>query len=346
MAMTLSAQQTEKQVATLQHGDQTSVFYGIDAFKQAYDAAADTLDVITLSGGDFNVPNYISKSIALYGTGFERDTITGAQRTYLKSSLYLKPADAPDEDGNTIKAAKRVNGIHIEGVYVDGNIYASSNNDVPIHNLSVVKCRIGHLATEVDLYDCVIRQSYLYNYVACPSGVHTTAHNFLISNCHISGFYSTYSGLDFRNFRENSTILIDHCILGSSYMYGQVRYTNNIINGWSIPTEAESANNIFISKSGTATTITTDGSWYDMKSQGVWAAEGEDGSYAEDKDFALKYPERYIATDGTQIGLHGGTYAWNKTPSLPRITECTIDTQNATNGTLKVSIKAEAQTKE
>ena len=78
----------------------------------------------------------------------------------------------------------------------------------------------------------------------------------------------------------------------------------------------------------------------------VGHAEGEDGTYAEDKDFALKYPNRYMGNDGTQVGLHGGAYAWNKIPVLPRITECTIDTNDVANGKLKVSIKAEAQTKE
>ena len=88
------------------------------------------------------------------------------------------------------------------------------------------------------------------------------------------------------------------------------------------------------------------GNWYGVQNAGLWAAEGEDGTYAEDKDFALKYPNRYMGNDGTQVGLHGGTYAWNKIPVLPRITECTIDTSDVPNGTLKVSIKAEAQTKE
>jgi hypothetical protein len=86
--------------------------------------------------------------------------------------------------------------------------------------------------------------------------------------------------------------------------------------------------------------------WVGLDNASVWATEGEDGSYAETKDFALKDPSLYIGTDGTEVGLHGGAYPWNKIPSIPRITECTIDTENAANGTIKVSIKAEAQTKE
>lgn len=346
LVLTASAQKTEKQVATLQHGDKTTVFYGIDAFKQAYDAAADTLDVITLSSGEFNVPS-ISKSIAIYGAGFENDTVTGTPRTYLNGGLSLRPADAQDEDGNTIKGGKHVNGVHIEGVYVNGNIRADNNNDVPIHNLSVVKCRIQTLAFHVNSYDCAIRQSYLDGYIGAylyGSDSKKKTSNLYISNNYIANKASSTTYVAFYNFDSSSTIYIDHCVMRNNSMLGAFRYTNNIIYSGSLSTGAEGSNNIFIGVGGTSSSV--DGSWYGMNNQGVWAAEGEDGSYAENKDFALKYPAKFVGTDGTEIGLHGGVYAWNKIPSIPRITECTIDTENVSNGTLKVSIKAEAQTKE
>ena len=50
------AQNNELPTATLQHGEQTMVFIGVDAFKNAYEAAADSGDVITLSSGLFNAP--------------------------------------------------------------------------------------------------------------------------------------------------------------------------------------------------------------------------------------------------------------------------------------------------
>lgn len=343
LTLTAAAQKTEKQVATLQHGNQTSVFYGINAFVSAYNAAADTLDVITLSGGEFNVPSPISKSIAIYGAGCENDPITGTQRTYLNGGLYLKPADGVDDDGLFVKAEKKVNGVHIEGVYVSGYIGADNNNDEPIHNLSIVKCRTSSgIYFNVDCYDCIIRQSIANSVEGWSSSNPSKAYNLLISNCHLNNNSSILS-----NFTTTSTIFVDHCIVRSIHSGASAaRCTNNIIYQSSLPTGADGANNIFITTSGTATSTTTDGSWYNMRNQGVWADDNEDGTYAADKTFELKYPDRYIGTDGTQIGLHGGVYAWNKTPVIPRITECTIDTDNVNNGTLKVSIKAEAQTKE
>ena len=338
LALTAAAQKTEKQVATLQHGNQTMVFYGIDAFKQAYEAAADTLDVITLSGGEFNVPNPISKSLAIYGAGCENDTITGAQRTQLNGSIYLEPADVVDDDGYTTKAGRRVNGVHIEGVCLPyDNIFANSNNNVPIYNLSIVKCDTRGIFFYVDCYDCVVRQSITY---AITSN-NNYAHNLLVSNCYL-GYNGTYF-----EFATPSTIFIDHNVIRPYNISGNAafRYTNNIVYQ-GLPIGSEASNNIFIDNYGNSTTNTEDGSWYNMRGQGVWADENEDGTYAAYKTYELKYPARYIGTDGTVIGLHGGVYAWNKTPVIPRITECNIDTKDVNNGTLKVSIKAEAQTKE
>lgn len=328
LTLTTAAQKTEKQVATLQHGDQTTVFYGIDAFKSAYNAAADTLDVITLSSGEFNVPSAISKSITIYGVGCENDSII--QRTCLNGNVILKTAD------------QKVNGVHIEGLYSKGNITVQSVENDPIHNLSIVKCKVnGYVYLGVDNYDCIVRQSIVNSVKG--SGY---AQNLLISNCHFGYDMFTLDGFD-----KESTIVVNHSIIKKIF-YGAsaAHYINNIIFQSSLPTGSNGANNIFITTSGTSTTETKDGSWYNMRGKDVWADEKEDGNYVEDKTFELKKTENdsvlYIGTDNTEIGLHGGQYAWNKTPVIPRITEYTIDTKNVNNGKLTVSIKAEAQTKE
>ena len=52
--------------ATLQHGDNVTVFTTQTAFANAYAAAVDG-DVITLSPGQFNATN-LTKSVNIYGT--------------------------------------------------------------------------------------------------------------------------------------------------------------------------------------------------------------------------------------------------------------------------------------
>lgn len=50
-------QGTDVLMATLQHGDEVSVYYGKTALEEAYKVAADSGDVITLSAGRFTAPN-------------------------------------------------------------------------------------------------------------------------------------------------------------------------------------------------------------------------------------------------------------------------------------------------
>ncbi|MCH5178152.1 MAG: hypothetical protein J1F13_00600 [Prevotellaceae bacterium] len=354
LALAIHAQSTDKQVATLQYGDQTRVFYGIDALKQAYDAAPDTLGVITLSSGGFRGPNNIEKSITIYGTGFEDDTITGIPKTSVIETYNIYAS-----------------GVHIEGIYFDsgfGNLtnkptsltigLAGSNSEAkkaePIHNLSIVKCSLTNIWFRVDCYDCVIRQSHLNNFIGSirtrpyPSlGPQVFMHNLLVSNNYIRGIRTSEinnslnnATRSFYDFDPTSTIYVDHCILLSDMMSGDWHYTNNIIKDFHVNGKC----NIFLGDD--LPVFDKDNNWLNVSPEYVWAEEGEDGEYAENKSFAIKTPELYRATDGTEIGLHGGVYAWNKIPSTPRITECIIDTKDAANGTLKLSIKAEAQTKE
>jgi len=339
IALTASAQKTEMQMATLQNGNETIVLYGPHAFINAYNMAADSGAVITLSSGEFNTPSYIQKSISIYGVGYEDDAATGTKRTYLDGQLRIKPADIINEESETIKAYKKVNGVHIEGLQA-WDIYADDNNSEPITNLVIAKCKVSTIGFYVSSYNCVIRQCVVSQYVG---GVYDNssvyASNLLIANCYVPCV---------KWFSNNSTVKVDHSIIRYWYAMGTTsfyNYTNCIISGHNIPNYASVSHCLLMENSSFSGPL-GDNNWTELNNASVWAAEGEDGSYAENKDFALKDPEQYIGTDGTEVGLHGGVYHWNKIPSIPRITECVINTENAANGTIKVSIKAEAQTKE
>ena len=60
-----------KLVATLTHGDKVTMYYGVDAFKVACEAAKSG-DVIMLSGGDFSTSEItITKAITIRGEGID-----------------------------------------------------------------------------------------------------------------------------------------------------------------------------------------------------------------------------------------------------------------------------------
>jgi len=337
------AQKTDAPMATLQHGDQTKVFIGQDAFTEAYNAAADSADVITLSSGYFNVPSYIKKSVSIYGAGMEDDSITGIKATVLSGSLIFIPGDKTDDDGNTQVGAVHVNGVHLEGLSLDNSIcaYNSSNVDVPMQGLTIAKCKFNSFYYSTSLLDVVIRQSQFEGILNLNGNCNVE--NLLVTNSHLRFVEMASNG-------SNSNVEIDHCVLANSnlsYYLNDVALVTNSVLYRTIYTGSTARNNIFVGQSSAGSDIQdAETNWFGLKNAGVWAADGEDGSYAASKTFELKYPSKYVGTDGTEVGLHGGLYPWNKVPCTPRITKSEIDATTSVDGKLKVSITAEAQTKE
>lgn len=333
------AQKTDTPMATLQHGDQTQVFIGQKAFVQAYNAAADSADVITLSSGYFDVPSTISKSVSVFGAGMEDDSITGIKATQLSSNISIKHGNKIDDDGNTQTDAVHVNGMRLEGLSLS-TIYAGEHNDAPINGLTIAKCKFSDFRAYSPISDLTIRQSrfgtinFSYN--------NTIFNNILVSNSHF-GYIALPSGSASKN------VQIDHCVVtydGTTPYTNVALVTNSILYG-TLYTGSTGRNNIFVGKSSAGSSIQdADANWTGLKNAGVWAADGEDGSYDASKTFELKYPAKYVGTDGTEVGLHGGLYPWNKIPCTPRITKSEIDATTSVDGKLKVSITAEAQTKE
>ncbi len=329
-----TAQITDAQMATLQHGDKTTVFLGNNAFVDAYNAAADSADVITLSAGEFNVPGVISKSISVYGAGFENDTVTGTKRTLINGSLKLKHADGYDDDGNLVKGGKKVDGSYFEGLYFNYDFSFENNNNLPLKNITISKCKFyDSINYMTDLENVIIKQCSFNDFN--PYGLGGILKNLLITNCHFRGILNS----------STSSVHIDHSIcINNGGTTSDVLCTNSILYRC-LSSSSTSKNNIFIGRTSTGTNNANDVNWTGLANAGVWAEEGNDGHYSAEKTFELKNPNKYIGTDGTQVGIHGGDYPWNKIPCTPRIIESDIDTKVSAEGKLKVNIKVEAQTK-
>ena len=62
-------------------------------------------------------------------------------------------------------------------------------------------------------------------------------------------------------------------------------------------------------------------------------------------DLHISNPTQYLGTDGTQIGIYGGSHPYkeNAIPSNPRIVSKIIAPENDVNGNLPVNIKVKAQ---
>ena len=325
------AQVSEVQTATLIHGDKTSVFYGIGALQEAYNTAADTADVIILSQGTFSIET-IQKSISIYGACMDEDATNVLYKTYIGGRfigwdiLQIEPVEYYDEYG---EKRTKMPTVHLEGILTDLNI---PNGNTPLNNLEIVKSSMN-IRVGGESYNTTIRQSVV-GFVQHNSGI---AHNLNVYNSFIGGL----------TVPVTSSVNVDHCVInnGSTFPLGIGYYTNNI-SYRNIEAQSTAYNNIFVGNTGIGEPNTQENNWFGIANDAIWAVEGEDGSYGPTKTYELKFPKKYVGTDGTVVGPAGGQYPWNIIPSIPRIISSDIDARVAADGKLKVRLKVEAQTKE
>jgi len=62
-------------------------------------------------------------------------------------------------------------------------------------------------------------------------------------------------------------------------------------------------------------------------------------------DYHLKNPELYLGTDGTQVGIYGGTKPFKEKclPTNPQVISKTIAKETDANGNLQINITVKAQ---
>ena len=65
------------------------------------------------------------------------------------------------------------------------------------------------------------------------------------------------------------------------------------------------------------------------------------GSYNDSENFELtdEVKTKYLGTDGTQVGIYGGTLPFSSTPTNPQITKCNVAAKSTADGKLSVDIE-------
>ena len=336
-AMAVKAQ-NDVAIATLQHGDNVSVFKGSSALASALAAASEEGgDVITLSEGTFTAAT-ITKPVSIYGAGFETDNAKGTQLTTISGNLTVGKGD------NTT-----LSNVHLEGFYLDGSLNVGGQyNTGPLENLRVVKVMAKSMyaqstSSNTSFDQCIILGSFNCDTAGGASGIY----DFNFTNCIMS------SGT-FRNYKQaGSSIVLDHCIFNGYHpgaSNGSPFYNshNNILR---------LRNSIYIKASGSATPyIWPSGSdikncisdsdisgfenCYQVAINDIFK-DGENGTYSSNRTYELN-PElssSWIGNDNTEIGILGGN-GWSKVPSTPVVKSMQLGV-NGSN--LNVTYEAETR---
>lgn len=295
----------QEQLATLKHNDSIRVYYGADAFKQAYNAAVNG-DVITLSDGIFNTTN-VRKGITLRGNGACGDTSRNAIGTYFLDGFYVKGL------GDSLQ-------FSAEGIYFQYFDAGTSGSDAS-YNTKFTKCRITSCTGYgIQAVNCVIgycngSSSHTNIYTNCVLN-HFPDYS-TCNNCIMKGTYSSTSD----HYAYNNCIVINTSTYSHS-LTGAVM--DCILIGRFSNTSPASSRNVTMSISDVfenwdGNTISTDLETYVLKSS---------------------VSDTIVGFDGSEVGIFGGLMPFEKwTPTYSVIKRCNVSNRTTADGKLSVDIE-------
>lgn len=311
----------QTQLATLQHGDDLSVFYGTNAFVEAHNAAAGG-DIITLSGGSF-VPCTISKGITLHGAGCEANMEANTVPTVFSSDISLNVTDA-------------VNPLIIEGV-----VFSCTVIPMNLNNPKFIKCYMNQWrgnsgycnVHNAQFVNCFLKDFYS-NYCVSTifvntvvSALETSSSSSATDSCIAYNSIVKYGTYKIYRFSAYNSIVI-----GAGYYYDNDFayncYFQNCIgirNGYS---NHNPFNNSY-----------TSGCVLYNNCSDVF--DTFTGTFNYGTSFALKdeIATGFLGTDGTQVGVYGGFMPYDIRPSYMVVRRCNVSNRTTADGKLNVDIE-------
>lgn len=308
-----NASAQDVQMATLQHGETVTTYYGADGLVSAYNAA-EAGDQICLSGGTFTSVN-IAKAVKIYGAGgFVQDAAANRFKTVLSGDFTIElPAGA---EGLLIEGIYSPNSISCKGDIVAMTLRKNYLHILRFNNANTTNCRIEHCDINEFYPDAHSKNLIINNSVFTFRGNNSSDAVVSIVNCvqwggDSNGFptAAVYKNSFVANTNTCSTLAYYNCIVwtyrkemsGSSIKDNVVTYDNYCNN-----------KNDFFTGEG----------YYQLKDE---------------------YKSKVMGTDGTEIGIYGGSTPFSNVPSNPQVTTKSVAGQSDTNGKLKVNMVVEAQ---
>lgn len=304
-------------LATLSHDGTVTPYYGVSALKEAYDAAVDG-DVVTLSSGLFTAVD-LTKSVSIHGAGMALDTIKVIEPTVIAGDFKIN------------RSSSETASITIEGIYHNGIITYDS-----CHNTMFIKCRLTDFKDTHYSTSCLKEVYFVHCRIGSSLKLGQNCSASLI-NCVAEGcdcFDNKTSNFEFRNcvlrvepHRISSSIL-RNCIIiptfNSTFGKSNSFYNNIGISSKTIfPDLPNQTNKRLTEYTSVFKTYT-----------------GEPISTMDNETFELTDAAKttYLG-DGTEVGIHGGSFPFDPAPTIPQITKCKVASKSTADGKLSVDIE-------
>lgn len=304
-------------VATLSHGEDISVYYGVNALKNAYNHAV-TGDVINLSEGSFEPVN-ITKGISIRGARASATKINNA----FNIEISQDDVNRFSMDGIGCNGSVVMKGTFSNPYFMKCSFSSGISSSGTINNALLVNCYVagGYRAYSLSATSTV---QFINCFVRGLSNSNTSGEKMNASfiNCLL---YRAYNGGYFEDFN-------------SSYFLNCVFYNYDTYNSAQIKLKSTNLAEycVAVGCSGLFSDI-QNGSYMN------WTTTAQDffkSTYIYELTDEAK--TRYLGDDGTEVGLYGGMMPYNLTPLYPRITKMNVAKRTTNDGKLSVDIEVSA----
>ncbi|MEM7373979.1 MAG: hypothetical protein AAF587_35635 [Bacteroidota bacterium] len=338
-------------VIAVQNGGSSQIATTLDSAL----ALAQPGDTLFLSGGMFAPPSSpIDKTVHLVGVGHDPDSSQATGKTIIADHLiFISGADHSS-----------VTGIHVEFDIVLG----TNSSDQQVSYLTVDRCNVRHIklsytgsttsnTTGHSVRGCVLRGGLL--------GGKST--NGFFSNNFVSGnVWSFGDGCEFLNnvFAKKTSSFSSTCYVFSSITFATFR--NNVVlapascnipGSGAGPTVKNSyfLNNLFVNNGVISNSNSTgndaSNSIINQPIDSIFihlpnASFGNSITFSYQHDYNIANPLGHNhGTDGTDIGVYGGVYAWKEghIPFNPHVQVKAISPNTNNAGMLNVKVRVKAQ---
>ena len=296
-------------VASLSHGSDTpQYYYGVTALQQAV-AAAQSGDIVCLSGGIFSATN-IEKAITLRGAGIDCDN-----PTLLSGDFYIG-IPSTETKPFTMEGIRCQDVVTLKGAFNNPYFVKSAirkiegydENDA-VQNIMIVNCKV-------------------------PDGIGIKGSSSLY-------LVNSYTGI---NYREgNASVTATNCVL-STYA-GNGRFDNAQLYNCILSAPYGSPENGLPETCLAVNCVSTrlGGRYYVNIFHGgcINCLYDIQGIVKDTETFELTDEAKttYLGTDGKEVGLYGGLQPYNSTPSYPLITKMDVGEKTSDTGHLNVEIE-------
>lgn len=318
----------QQQMATLNHNDTITVFYGNYALRDAHNAAV-AGDIVTLSPGTFEKCD-ITKPITLRGAGATIDTIAGTYPTLITGDFKLDISKDPEHcltmEGICISQQVTVNKLY-NAKFIRCNMYSmwhSANSSYP-----------AFVAENIEIINCIMRELNVHNFsnessFTFVNTILVYSSDFDLPVQFINSLVILNSSSSCANASAYNSIITrrggSEKLSSSSNAYNCIFIKNN--SGYNYPIFDNTTNNTNVTYNNLNEVFET---WHSCTSS----------NFSFDERYILKeeIATSFLGSDGTEVGIHGGMFPFDTRPSYMVVKKCNVANKSTIDGKLSVDIE-------